>query len=155
MTLTSRFGNPAADLPQLGVIAAAVNKVNDGVIPQTTVTLMGLRVGQMMGSSYLTARINADAQDTPERLGAVATWRDSPLFTDAEKAALALAEAVHTPNPGGPRVSDEVYAEAAKHYSEKELVVLTGALGQIGFFIPLALIGQPIPGVSPQEQWKN
>lgn len=154
MTLTSRFANPAADLPQIVEVAAAVNKVNDGVLPKTLCDLLGLRVGQLLGSSYLTARIIRDAEDTPERLGAVATWRDSPYFTDAEKAALALAEAVHTPS-AGPRVSDEVYGEATRHFSEKELVVLTAVLGQIGFFIPLALIGRPIPGVSPQEQWKN
>lgn len=155
MTTTSRFPNPAELVPAIVDIAAAVNKVNDGVVPQTTVDLLQLRVGQLLGSTYFTSRIQRESKDTPERLGAVATWRDAPCFTGPERAALALAEAVHTPNPTGPRVSDEVYAEAAKHYDERELVTITGVLGQMGFFIPLALIGQPIPGVAPTEQWRQ
>ncbi|ADD42386.1 carboxymuconolactone decarboxylase family protein [Stackebrandtia nassauensis] len=156
MTATSRFSNPVALIPALADITAAVNKVNaDGTLPQTTVDLLQLRVGQILGSAYFTVRVLRQSEDTAERLGAVATWREAPCFTEAERAALALAEAVHTPNPSGDRVSDEVYAEAAKHYDERELVTLTSVLGQMGFYIPLALIGQPIPGVAPAEQWQN
>ncbi|SDE47793.1 carboxymuconolactone decarboxylase family protein [Glycomyces harbinensis] len=154
MSTYPRFDNPVQHLPVVGEIAAAVNKANaEGVLPKALVSLVQLRVGQILGSSYFTARQLLDAEDTPERLGAVATWRTSPYFTDAERAALALTEAVHTPNPSGERVSDELFDEAAKHFSDKELVVLTAVLGQIGFFIPLALIGNPKVGVSFAEQW--
>ncbi|RRR99786.1 carboxymuconolactone decarboxylase family protein [Glycomyces terrestris] len=154
MGITPRIENPAQYLPVVNEIAAAVNKVNaEGVLPGTLVSLVLLRVGQLLGSAYFTSRQLEAAEDTPERLGAVATWRTSPLFTDAERAALALAEAVHTPNPTGERVSDELVDEARKHLSEKEIVVLIGVLGQIGFFTPLALIGSPKVGVSFAEQW--
>ncbi|HEX2145285.1 MAG TPA: carboxymuconolactone decarboxylase family protein [Glycomyces sp.] len=154
MSTTPRIENPAQYLPVVGEVAAAVNKVNaEGVLPKTLVTLVQLRVGQILGSSYFTARQLSDAEDTPERLGAVATWQTSPYFTEAERAALALTEAVHTPNPNGERVSDELFAEAAKHFSDQELVVLTAVLGQIGYFIPLALIGNPKVGVAFSEQW--
>ncbi|MCC3764762.1 carboxymuconolactone decarboxylase family protein [Glycomyces sp. TRM65418] len=154
MITTPRIENPAQHLPVVGEIAAAVNKVNaEGVLPQALVTLVQLRVGQLVGSSYVTARQIQEAEDTPERLGAVATWRTAPYFTDAERAALALAEAVHTPNPTGPRVSDELFEEARQHLSDRELVVLTGVLGQIGYFLPLALIGSPKVGVPLAEQW--
>lgn len=154
MSTYPRIENPGRHLPAVNEIAAAVNKVNaEGVLPKTLVTLVQLRVGQILGSSYFTARQLGDAEDTPERLGAVATWRTSPYFTDAEKAALALAEAVHTPNPSGERVSDELFAQAKEHFSDKEIVVLIGVLGQIGFFIPLALIGNPKVGVAFAEQW--
>ncbi|MFB9658895.1 carboxymuconolactone decarboxylase family protein [Glycomyces mayteni] len=156
MTVLPRIENPAQYLPVVGEIAAAVNKVNaDGVLPATTASLVHLRVGQLLGSSYFTSRQLEAADDTPERLGAVATWRTSPLFTDAERAALALAEAVHTPNPTGERVSDEVVDEARKHLTEEQIVVLIGVLGQIGFFMPLALIGSPKVGVSFAEQWQR
>lgn len=156
MSTYPRIENPAQHLPVVGEIAAAVNRVNEeGVLPKELVNLVGLRVGQLVGSSYFTARQLMDAEDTPERLGAVATWRTSPFFTEAERAALALTEAVHTPNPTGERVSDELFDAAAKHFSDKELVVLTGVLGQIGYFIPLALIGNPKVGVSFAEQWQK
>ncbi|MEU6860840.1 carboxymuconolactone decarboxylase family protein [Glycomyces sp. NPDC046736] len=149
-----RFENPAQHNPVVGEIAAAVNKVNaEGVLPERLVGLVMLRVGQLLGSSYFTDRQLKSLDDAPERVGAVATWRTSPHFTDAERAALALAEAVHTPNPTGERVSDALYEDAAKHLSEREIVVLTGVLGQIGFFMPLALIGNPKVGVSFAEQW--
>jgi alkylhydroperoxidase family enzyme len=154
MSITPRIENPAQYLPVVNEIAAAVNKVNaDGVLPATTAGLVQLRVGQILGSSYFTARQLEASQDTPERLGAVATWRTSPLFTEAERAALALAEAVHTPNPTGERVSDDLVDQARKHLTEEEIVVLIGVLGQIGFFTPLALIGSPKVGVSFAEQW--
>lgn len=155
MTAASRLPNPAALVPAIVDVAMAVNKVNDGVLPQTTVDLMQLRVGQLLGSSYFTSRVVRESADTPERLGAVATWREAPFFTPAEKAALAVAEAVHTPNPAGVRVSDELYAEAREHFDERELVTIAAVLGQMGFFIPLALIGRPVPGVAPAEQWRE
>jgi alkylhydroperoxidase family enzyme len=154
MSTYPRIENPAQYLPALNDIAAAVNKVNaEGVLPGSLVTIVQLRIGQLLGSSYFTARQVMSTDETPERLGAVATWRTSPYFTDAERSALALAEAVHTPNPTGERVTDEVVEEARKHLSDKEIVVLIGVLGQIGFFMPLALIGNPKVGVSLAEQW--
>lgn len=156
MSTYPRIENPAQHLPALGEIAGAVNKVNaEGVLPGSLVAIVLLRVGQLLGSSYFTARQLLDAEDTPERLGAVATWRTSPYFTDAERAALALAEAVHTPNPTGERVTDELVEAAREHLSDKEIVVLIGVLGQIGFFMPLALIGNPKVGVSFAEQWQK
>jgi alkylhydroperoxidase family enzyme len=156
MSTYPRIENPAQHLPVVGEIAAAVNKVNDeGVLPKRLVNLVLLRVGQILGSSYFTARQLMDADDTPERLGAVATWRTAPYFTDAERAALSLAEAVHTPNPTGERVTDELVDAAREHLSDKEIVVLIGVLGQIGFFMPLALIGNPKVGVSFAEQWQK
>ena len=93
------------------------------------------------------------AGESEERITAVATWHDAPYFTEAERAALALVEAVLQPSPHGERVSDELYAEASKHYDAKALTTLTLAIGQVNFFVPLAVIGKPLPGTSPAEQW--
>ena len=89
------------------------------------------------------------AGETEERITAVATWRDSPYFTEAERVALELVEAVLTPNPFGERVSDELYARASVHYDDKALWTLILAISQIFYFIPVALIGRPIPGQEP------
>jgi alkylhydroperoxidase family enzyme len=86
---------------------------------------------------------------SPERITDVASWRDAPYFTAAERVALELVEAVLTPNPFGERVPDELYARASAHYDEKALWTLTLAIGQICFFIPVALIAKPIPGQEP------
>ena len=75
--------------------------------------------------------------------------RDAPCFTDAERVALELVEAVLTPNPFGERVPDELYAKASAHYDDKALWTLTLAIAQMCFFIPVALIAKPIPGREP------
>jgi alkylhydroperoxidase family enzyme len=66
-----------------------------------------------------------------------------------------LVEATLQPAPyGKERVSDELYAEVAKHYDDKALATLTIAIGQISFFIALAVIGKPQPVSSlANEQW--
>jgi AhpD family alkylhydroperoxidase len=155
----SRLSNPAVLVPELGDISAALFKATgNGSIPQTTSSLVQLRAGQLVGNTYLTVLHTGSlrkAGESEERITAVASWRDAPYFTDAERAALALVEAVLTPNPHGERVSDELYAEAAQHYDDKAIASLATAIGQVCFFIPLALIGKPLPGLSPAEQWRQ
>ena len=67
------------------------------------------------------ARELRKAGESEERIATVAAWRDAPWFSDAERAALALTEAVtriaDRPDP----VGDEIWAEAARHYDEKQL----------------------------------
>jgi alkylhydroperoxidase family enzyme len=159
MTTESRLPNPVKLLPEFGPITGALFKATgNGTVPQTTISLMQLRAGQIVGNTYLTAMHSGGlrkAGESEERIDAVATWKDAPYFTEAERVALALVEAVHTPNPHGERVSDELYAMASKHYDDKALATLIIAIGQVGFFIPLALIGRPLPGMSPATQWRE
>ncbi|MGY2026746.1 carboxymuconolactone decarboxylase family protein [Nocardia gipuzkoensis] len=76
----------------------------DRPITSTTISLVQLRAGQIVGSTYL-AILHAGnlrtAGESEERIAAVATWRDAPYFTDAERAALALVEAVLRPGGAG------------------------------------------------------
>lgn len=65
------------------------------------------------------------AGETERRLYAVSVWREAPFFSDRERAALAWAEAVTRLGEGG--VPDEVYAEACRHFTGRELVGLTMA----------------------------
>ncbi|WP_020579981.1 carboxymuconolactone decarboxylase family protein [Actinopolymorpha alba] len=148
--LRSRLPDPNQFFPELGGVAAAITKATlNGSIPHTTIHLMQLRAGQIVGSTYHTVR-QADllrkAGETEERITAVASWQDAPYFTDAERVALELVEAVLTPNPFGERVSDELFARAAAHYDDKAIWTLTLVIAQMLFFLPVALIGKPIPG---------
>ncbi|PPK68047.1 carboxymuconolactone decarboxylase family protein [Actinokineospora auranticolor] len=59
--------------------------------------------------------------ETDERLHSVVTWRETPFFTEPERAALALAEATTRIQDGAPGVTDEVWAAAAEHFTEEQL----------------------------------
>jgi alkylhydroperoxidase family enzyme len=155
--LTSRLPDPNLFIPEFGEIAGALYKATaNGSIPQTTINLVQLRAGQIIGNTYHTVRVTGDLRKTgepEERITAVASWRDAPYFTDAERIALELLEAVLTPNPSGERVPDELCARALAHYDKKALWTLTVAIGQMFFFIPVALIGKPLPGT--EARWSR
>ncbi|MGI5268558.1 carboxymuconolactone decarboxylase family protein [Nonomuraea sp. CA-218870] len=149
--LRSRLPDPSAFFPEeVGMLAGGMAAVvGNGLIPRTTVGLVQLRGGQLVGSTYHTVRqagLLREAGEPEERITAVASWRDAPYFTGPERVALELVEAVLSPNPAGERVPDELYARARGHYDERALWTLTMAIGQICFFIPVALIAKPIPG---------
>ncbi|MEU8203598.1 carboxymuconolactone decarboxylase family protein [Streptosporangium sp. NPDC049046] len=156
--LRSRLPDPSQFFPEVMSIAGAMIKaVQNGAIPQITVGLVQLRAGQIVGSTYHAIRQTDNlrkAGETEERITAVASWRDALYFTDAERVALELVEAVLTPNPAGERVPDELYARASAHYDDKALWTLILAIGQICFFIPVALIAKPIPGMPPGKNYR-
>ncbi|MEV0589354.1 carboxymuconolactone decarboxylase family protein [Nonomuraea sp. NPDC050310] len=155
----SRLPNPAVLIPELKDVGGALYRAaGNGSIPQSTISLVQLRAGQLAGSTYLTVLHTGNLRSTgasEQAVTAVSSWRDAPYFTDAERVALELVEAVLTPNPSGERVPDDLYARACQQYDDKALATLIMAIGQVCFFLPLALIGKPLPGVSPAEQWRN
>ena len=123
-----RMPNPAASLPgAYRAMKALTAAAEAGGLPQTTTNLLMLRVSQINGCSFcvhMHARDARKAGESDERLDAVAAWRDAPFFTDAERAALALGEAVTRLSDRPDPVPDEVFAAAARHYSEPELSAL-------------------------------
>lgn len=158
-SLQSRMPNPSTLVPELAEVGGALAKAaGNGAVSQTTISLMQLRAGQLVGSTYLTVLHSGNlrkAGEVEERITAVSTWPEAPYFTDAERAALALVDAVLTANPQGERVPDELYAQASVHYDDKGIATLAMAIGQVSFFVPLALIGKPRPGAVPAEQWRQ
>ncbi|MFF0435419.1 carboxymuconolactone decarboxylase family protein [Streptomyces sp. NPDC004327] len=155
----SRMPNPADFVPEVADVSAALFRATGNhSVPRTTINLIHLRAGQIVNNTYLTI-LNTGflrkAGETEERITAVASWQDAPYFTGAERAALALLEATLQPTPHGrERVSDELYAEVAEHYDQKAMATLTIAIGQINFFIALAVIGKPQPVTSlTAQQW--
>lgn len=158
-TSISRMPNPGEFVPELADIGAALFRATGNrSVPRSTMSLVHLRAGQIVNNTYLTI-LNTGflrkAGVSEEQITSVASWQDSPYFSPAERAALALVEAtLQPPAPGKERVSDELYAEVAKHYDEKALATLTIAIGQINFFIALAVIGKPQPVDSlADQQW--
>lgn len=155
----SRLPNPLKLIPELQEIGAALFKATgNGSVPRATIGLVHLRAGQLAGNTYLTVMHTATLRklgEPEERITAVASWHDATCFTGAERAALALVEGVLTPNPSGERVSDTMYDEAGRHYDDKALATLIMAIGQVGFYTALAVIGKPLPGAAPAAQWRD
>ncbi|MFE3579697.1 carboxymuconolactone decarboxylase family protein [Streptomyces vinaceus] len=149
--------DPMELVPELAEVSAALFKATGNrSVPRTTISLLQLRAGQIVGNTYLTVLHTGmlrKAGESEERITAVASWQDAPYFSGAERAALALVEAVLRPSAGGERVSDELYAEVAGHYDAKALATLMIAIGQVNFFVPIALIAKPLPGRSFTDPW--
>ena len=98
-----------------------------GGVPPATLELVHLRVSQINGCSFCVdsgARSARRAGEADERLFAVAAWREAPYFTDAERAALALAEAVTRLADRPDAVPDAIWDAAAEHYDERGLAAL-------------------------------
>ncbi len=154
----SRMPNPLPFLPEMAEVGAGLHKaLQNGAIPQATIHLLQLRAGQLLGSTYFTVRETGNLRgigESEERITAVATWRDATCFTDPERVALELVEAVLTPNPSGERVPDELYARASAHYDDRAMWSLIMAIAHIGFFTP-ALIAKPIPGMPPGQNYSE
>lgn len=123
--MAQRMTNPTQIFPGTAQSFQAQVKAikQDGGVPQTTLDLVHLRASQINGCSFCVdygARSLKKAGETDDRLFAVAAWRDTPYFTAAERAALALAEAVTRLDPADP-VPDAIWEEASQHYDEKGL----------------------------------
>lgn len=127
-TMEPRLKNPGMIIPEAtSAIRALIEATRKGGVPEATLGLVHLRASQINGCAYCVDsgwRHAKQAGETDERLFAVAVWREMPYFTEAERAALALAESVtrlaDQPDP----VPDEVWNEVAKHYDERELAAL-------------------------------
>jgi alkylhydroperoxidase family enzyme len=125
--MQARIQNPAMLLseamPHLQALAKSTE--NSGV-PAQTLALAHLRASQINGCGVcvdMSFRFKKP-DETVERLFAVSAWRDTPYFTDAERAALALTEAVTRLSDRSDPVPDEVWNEAKRHYNESQLSAL-------------------------------
>ncbi len=130
-----RIENPALTIP--GAMAALQRLgavVRHAGLPETTLYLMELRASQINGCAVcadMHSRELKAAGESDERIFTLAAWRETPYFSDAERAALALTEAAtrlaDRPDP----VSDEIWEEAARHYDEAQLGALVLAIAGI------------------------
>ncbi len=126
--MQARMSNVALSVPgAFDALQALAKAADQGGLPPTTAELVHLRASQINGCSVcvqMHARDLKKAGESDERIWAVAAWRDTPFFTDAERAALALTESVTRLSDSADPVPDEVYDEAARHYAEPALASL-------------------------------
>src|SRR6266700_2088942 len=126
--MQTRMSNPATILPDAtNAIQALLKATRKGGVPSATLELVHLRASQINGCSFCVdsgARSAKKAGETDERIFSVAAWREAPYFTDAERAALALAEAVTRLADQADPVPDSIWEEARRHYDEKELAAI-------------------------------
>ena len=120
--------SPAAILPDsMKGVQYLYSAIGQGGVPQMTLELVHLRASQINGCSACVEfglRSVSKTGDTLERLVRLTAWREADCFTDAERAALALTEAATRLADRPDAVTDEIWAEAARHYDEKGLAAL-------------------------------
>ncbi|MGW6056149.1 carboxymuconolactone decarboxylase family protein [Streptomyces sp. NPDC055189] len=120
------FAVPAAG-KALKYLMSAGRELKELPLPATTQELVSLRVSQINGCAAcidMHTKEAAAAGESPVRLNLVAAWREATVFTEAERAALALAEQGTRVADAATGVSDDVWAHAAKHYDEEQLTAL-------------------------------
>ncbi|WP_306322321.1 MULTISPECIES: carboxymuconolactone decarboxylase family protein [unclassified Streptomyces] len=131
---------------------SAEKAVADSSLPAATRELVKIRASQINGCGFCTDMHTKDAAhagETQQRLNLVAAWRDATVFTDAERAALELAEQGTRIADGAGGVPDEVWANAAKHYDEEQLTALVAQVAIINSYNRLNVIAQ-VPAGSYQ-----
>jgi AhpD family alkylhydroperoxidase len=144
-----RIKNPAISLPgAMDAMMALAKTIDDGGVPKATRELLNLRVSQINGCSVcvdIHTRALKKLREKEERVALVAAWRDSPYFSDKERAALALAEASTRLLDRADPVPDEIWNEAAQHYGEQALASLVMSIAMINFWnrlnIPTRQVG--------------
>jgi AhpD family alkylhydroperoxidase len=135
-------------------LVSANKAMADAGLPITTQELVKIRASQINGCGVcldMHTKDAAQAGETPVRLNLVAAWREATVFTEAERAALELAEHATRIADGG-RVTDEVWANAAKHYDDDQLVGLVCQIALINAFNRLNVtLQQPAGDYQPGQ----
>jgi AhpD family alkylhydroperoxidase len=150
--MTRRMKNPAVVIP--GAMEA-IQQLNQAVhqsagVPATTLALVHLRASQINGCSACVQAGAAQARkagESDDRLATVAAWRDTPYFTDAERAALELAEAVTRLADRSDPVPDAVWNGATQHYDETAMATILLELAVTNLFNRLNLPTRQVAGV--------
>jgi len=148
------YGNPVA-----AKFIKAVNSVGAVIagsgLPAATQELVKIRASQINGCSGCTDMHTKDAQHAGEsfvRLSLVAAWRDATVFTEAEKAALEVTEqGTRLADSGG--VTDDAWANAAKHYDDEQLAGLVSLVALINTYNRMNVITRQPAGDYTPGQW--
>lgn len=133
--MEARIKNPAATVPGAFQALLALGKAAEaGSVPKTTHQMVHLRASQINSCAFcvdMHARELRESGESAERIASIAAWRHSPLYSDAERAALALTEALTRIADQTDPVPDALWAQIAQHYSEEELSSLILSIGAI------------------------
>ncbi|QWB23514.1 MULTISPECIES: carboxymuconolactone decarboxylase family protein [Streptomyces] len=126
--------------------AAAVSAAQDAKVEPELLELVRIRASQINGCAFCLDLHTKDARaqgETEQRLYTLNAWRETPFFTERERAALALTEAVTLVHDG--RVPDAVYAEAAEVFDENQIAALIWAATVINAYNRIAIATRMVP----------
>ncbi|GGK92752.1 carboxymuconolactone decarboxylase family protein [Streptomyces flaveus] len=132
---------------------AAVSAARDAKIEPELLELLRIRASQINGCAFCLDMHTKDARaqgETEQRIYALSAWRETPFFTERERAALALTEAVTLVHDG--RVPDAVYAEAAEVFDEEQIAALIWAATVINAYNRIAIAQRMAPGAYQPKQ---
>src|ERR1700754_3714345 len=130
------FADPTAGKVLTSFMSAG-RALKESPLPAATQELVALRVSQINGCAVcldMHTKEAAAAGESPVRLNLVAAWREATVFTEAERAALELAEEGTRVADAAGGVRDEVWAAAAKHYDEDQLMALVVTISVINTY---------------------
>jgi len=147
--MQARMKNPAMVLGAMEPIQALFKSIYGGGVEPATLELVHLRASQINGCSACVdsgVKSARKAGETDERLATVAAWREAPYFTDAERAALALAEAATRLADRTDPVPDEIWDAAADHYDEKQLAAIVLMIALTNLFNRLNATTRQVAG---------
>ena len=148
--MKARMNNPAMIFPEAMQALQALGKASQtGSVPLQLRELVNLRASQINGCSVcvdMHAKALKQHVETDERIIAVAAWRDAPYFTDAERSALALAEAATRLSDRPDPVPDDLWAEAAAHFDERSLAALILGIALINVWNRLNVTTRQVAG---------
>lgn len=136
-------------------INSAGGVITESPLPAVTQELVKIRASQINGCSGCTDMHTKDAEHAGEsrvRLNLIAAWRDATVFTDAERAALELAEQGTRLADGG-TVTDDAWANAAKHYDDEQLGALVALIALINVYNRVNVITRQPAGDYKPGQW--
>jgi AhpD family alkylhydroperoxidase len=156
--MEARLDPMATDLgPKLAkFLVSADTAVAHSTLPGPTRELVKIRVSQINGCSFcvdMHTKDAASAGETQDRLNMVAAWREAMVFTDAERAALELAEQGTRLADGAGGVPDEVWENATKHFDPEQLMALVAQIAIINAFNRAnVMIRQPAGAYQPTSQ---
>jgi AhpD family alkylhydroperoxidase len=125
--------------------------VDDSGLPATLLGLVRLRVGQINACAPVVdkhAHALLECGESPERIWSVAAWRDASCFTDAERAALKLAETATCLHDNADGVPEEVWSKVCEHFDATGQVALTLAIASMNAFSRIHVINQTPVGAN-------
>ena len=146
----ARMNNPALFVPgALQALLALDTSTQNADLPDVTRKLVHLRASQITGCGVcvdMHARELMPAGEPDERIFAVAAWRETPYFSDAERAALALTEAATRLSDRPDPVPDGIWDEASRYYDESALAALLIQIGLINVWNRLNVATKQVAG---------
>jgi AhpD family alkylhydroperoxidase len=132
--MQARMNHPVMVVPDAMKALQMLGDLTKSGLPEKLLELVHLRASQINGCSAcvdMHPRIAKKAGETDERLFSVAAWRDTPYFTEGERAALALTEALTRISDRADPVPDAIWNDADKQFDEQELAALILAIANI------------------------